>query len=416
MTGRTRVLVVSPFYPPAWRGGGPIRTLAAMVSQHGDIHDFAVLTSAYDWGETVPMDVPTDRWVVAAKASVRYVPVAGAGSLASPAVLATWARAWREATSGGAPDVTYLTGVFPPVWSILPLAARRVGLLRLGCVLIAPRGELSAGALALKAGKKRRYLRIAKAAGLFTGVTWHASTGAEAADIKEVLPGAHVVVRENETELPMRAVRPGSPTLTASRPGRPGPRNVPLRIVYLGRLSPKKGVDLLLEALPLVTCPVEVTVAGSAAESAYLDRLRALAAASPHPVRFLGGVERERVREVLRAADVFVFPTVSENFGHTVAEALSVSVPVMLQRDATPWPQLLGARAADALVLVDGFEPAQWAAHIDRVASRPVERRRAARSAAADAYDAWRSSRPRGSVFELLPTTVGRYTADRNNV
>lgn len=407
MTGTPRVLVVSPFYPPAWRGGGPIRTLAAMVAQHGDTHHFAVLTSAYDWGEAAPMAVPTDRWIAAGKASVRYLPVAGAESLASPVTLAAWVRAWREATSGGAPDVTYLTGVFPPVWSILPLAARRVGLLRLGCVLIAPRGELSAGALALKAGKKRRYLRLAKAAGLFRGVVWHASTGAEAADIDQVVPGARVVVRENETELPARAVRPGAPTLTASRPGRPGPRHVPLRIVYLGRLSPKKGVHLLLEALRLVTCPVEVTVAGSAAEPAYLDRLRVLAAASPHPVRFLGGVERERVPEVLRAADVFVFPTVSENFGHSVAEALSVSVPVMLARGATPWPQLLGERAADALVLVDGLEPAQWAAHIDRLASRSVERRRAARNAAADAYDAWRSSRPRESVFELLPAGTG---------
>ncbi len=392
---RLRVLVVSPYYVPAWRAGGPVRSLAAMVAQHGDRHEFTVLTSAYDWEQASPMEVPATGWVPAGRARVRYLPVRSAGSLLRPAAARAWWRAWREALASR-PDVAYLTGVFPPVWSVLPLVARRLGLLRMPPVVIAPRGEFGAGALALKGGRKRAFLRLARAAGLFTGVAWHASSPAEATEIAAVLPGARIVVRENETELPARAVRGcgDSPAAGEARP---------LRIAYLGRVSPKKGVDVLLRALPQVSAPVQVSVHG-AADPGYLARCEALAAQAGHPVEFTGQIRPERVAAGFAAADVFVFPTASENFGHTIAEALAAGCPVLLTRSVTPWD---GPVAAGGGALVEGRDPAAWAAAIDDFAAGGPAGWATARERAAGAYDAWRARCPADSVFDRLGFVPG---------
>ncbi|MBO3129941.1 glycosyltransferase family 4 protein [Dermatophilus congolensis] len=389
MTSSTgpRILIAAPYYTPAWRGGGPIRSLAAITNQHGDRHHFLVITSAYDWGG-VPLDVDTTDWVRTGSALVRYLPT----TFGSLNTIPAYVRAWRQATSSpsGPPDITYLTGAFPPLWTLLPLLLARTKILSLGRVLIAPRGEFGTGALALKAKKKRCFLAAARFAGLYRDVTWHASSSAEAVDIRSVFPEARILIRQNETDLPTCATRPR--TLTTSA----------LRLLYLGRLSPKKGIETFLAALRYVNSPVQVTIAGTADSDEYASTLRALANKSKHPVSFVGGIERNRVQETFCEHDLFVFPTTNENFGHTVAESLSAAVPVMLHRGSTPWPVLLPHVPAGALELLDTFDPRDWAEHIDAVAARSPEQRLSDRQAAADAYDAWRACTPTQSVFDML--------------
>ena len=398
--GRLRVLVVTPFYLPAWKGGGPIRSLAAMIEQHGGRHSFRVLTSSYDWSETTPMPLSPEArrgaWVPVGAALVRYVPVTGASSLRSRTTRQALAGAWRSTGSG--PDVTYFTGVFPPVWTIFPLTLRRLGLLRLGQVVIAPRGEFSPGALAIKWHKKKAFLAEARVIGLFRGVMWHASTELEAAEIRAIVPDARIAIRENETQLPATAWR-GDISLPPVAEAPQPPAGRPLRVLYLGRVSPKKGVDVLLEALRYVTADVEVTIAGAAAEHAYLADLRAAAGRLRHPVTFHGAVEPDRVHELFRSHDVFVFPTAGENFGHTIAESLANGCPVIITAHATPRTQTATTGGGGA---VDSLDPAAWAGAIDQFAYTGPQVWARGRVEAADAYDAWQAARPTESVFDLL--------------
>lgn len=424
--GRLRVLVVTPFYLPAWKGGGPIRTLAAMIEQHGARHNFRVLTSSYDWSETEPMALTPEArrgaWVPVGAALVRYVPVTGAASLRSRATRKALADAWRSTRSG--PEVTYFTGVFPPVWTIFPLTLHRLGLLRLGQVVIAPRGEFSPGALAIKWHKKQAFLAEARLIGLFKGAMWHASTELEAAEIRAIVPDAQIAIRENETQLPMTAWRgavslparetpaeiatpeaggmPDAPDDTVasagSDAGEPSTAR-PLRVLYLGRISPKKGVDVLVKALRYVTAEVEVTIAGAAADKEYMDELQRLRRRLRHPVTFHGAVERDRVDGVFRSHDVFVFPTAGENFGHTIAESLANGCPVIITAHATPWTETATAGGGGA---VDSLDPAAWAGAIDQFAAGGPEAWARSRGEAADAYDAWQAARPTESVFDLL--------------
>lgn len=407
-----RILVVTPFYLPAWRGGGPIRSLAAMVEQHGDRHDFCVLTSAFDWGEATPLPLSEDArrgdWVPVGRALVQYVPIRGASELRDRRARNAFSAAWRSAAGSRGPDITYLNGVFPPLWTIAPLTLRRLGRLRLGQVVIAPRGEFSPGALEIKWRKKQAFLAQARMLGLFRGVVWHASTDLEAAEIHAILPDARVVVRENETELPPRAWRSAEAGTHTDRTPNAEPATQELsapralRVLYLGRLSPKKGVDVLLSALRDVNAPVEVTIAGSAAEADHLAHLRELGEAAKragHAVSFVGPVEHDRVDEMFRTHDVFVFPTAGENFGHSIAESLANGCPVMVTARATPWTEAAHTGGGRT---VGSRAPADWARAIDDFAADGPQAWARSREAAADTYDAWRSSRPTESVFDLI--------------
>lgn len=127
-------------------------------------------------------------------------------------------------------------------------------------------------------------------------------------------------------------IPPGTPTPP------PGPRGarVPGRIVFLGRLSAKKGVDVLLEALPLVipAAPTaHLVVAGPDDEGIgeqLRERARVLGIADR--LTLLGLVTGQEKVDLLRTASVLAAPSIDESFGATVTEAMAVETPVIITR------------------------------------------------------------------------------------
>jgi glycosyltransferase involved in cell wall biosynthesis len=106
----------------------------------------------------------------------------------------------------------------------------------------------------------------------------------------------------------------------------------PIRLLHLGRLVPRKRLDLLLEAFQLLRKDdpdVLLRVIGS---FAYARGYQALL----RDARLLDGVEyqphvpRAEARQALRQADVLVQPSENENFGTAVAEAQACGLPVVL--------------------------------------------------------------------------------------
>lgn len=110
------------------------------------------------------------------------------------------------------------------------------------------------------------------------------------------------------------------------------------KMVFLSRIHPKKGIELLLEAWQ--NCNTEgwtLEIAGNG-EIAYIESLNQTAKHLEN-VRFVGPQYGEAKWNFLQSADVLVLPTHSENFGMAVAEALAVGVPVITTH-GTPWEDL----------------------------------------------------------------------------
>jgi glycosyltransferase involved in cell wall biosynthesis len=268
--------------------------------------------------------------------------------------------------------VLYLNSLFSPRFTLGPLWARRTGRVPRLPVVLAPRGELSPGALGLKARKKRVFLAWARGAGLYRDVLWQASSPVEAEEVRRWFPGAEVMVAP---DLPPFAGGAGP----AGRGERPGE----LRVAFLSRISPKKNLLGALELLDGLGAAAVLDVYGPPEDAAYWTRCRErIARLSPEVrVRVHGAVPPERVPRVLGEADVLLLPTLGENYGHVVLEALRAGcLPVI--SDRTPWRGLQAAGVGWDLPL---DEPEAFRAALRTVAAMDGEAR-AAWSARAAAY------------------------------
>lgn len=106
----------------------------------------------------------------------------------------------------------------------------------------------------------------------------------------------------------------------------------PIRAVFLGRLVPYKGPDMLIDAVaPLVKAGlVTLDVIG---EGPMMDELKAQVArlGAAEGVRLVGWVKHHQVAEHLARCDVFAFPSVREFGGAVALEAMAVgAVPIVL--------------------------------------------------------------------------------------
>jgi glycosyltransferase involved in cell wall biosynthesis len=105
-------------------------------------------------------------------------------------------------------------------------------------------------------------------------------------------------------------------------------------LLFLSRLDPKKGLDLLLRALVNVRqrVPEAMLVVAGQGEEGFVSRLRAQTRTLEiePAVLWAGFLTGEEKQAALADADVFVLPSYSENFGIAAAEAMAAGVPVIV--------------------------------------------------------------------------------------
>ncbi|MGC8698806.1 MAG: glycosyltransferase family 4 protein [Candidatus Acidifodinimicrobium sp.] len=103
-------------------------------------------------------------------------------------------------------------------------------------------------------------------------------------------------------------------------------------VLYVGRLSPQKGVDHLIRAFKIVSQSDKDAVLGIAGEGPELEKLVDISIDLDlqGKVVFFGRVSEEELRFLYSIASVFVMPSVSEPFGITALEAIASRVPTII--------------------------------------------------------------------------------------
>lgn len=389
---RPVILTFAGHYLPGYKAGGPIRSLVNMVDQLRDTFDFRIVAADRDLGDAAPFEgVAVDAWNTIGDARVFYRSPGAAG----------W-RALLQSLDETSFDLIYLNSFFSSSATLRPLAYRRTGRLTRKPVLLAPRGEFSAGALALKPLKKRLFIALSKGIGLHRDVMFQASSEHEAADIRRVLGDVSIHVASN---LPGRSGPGGGADASALVA-----TDRPLRAVFLSRISPKKNLLGAIEILARVATPVTFDIYGVIEDQAYWARCEAAIAALPAhvQVRYRRPLRPDEVADVLAAYDLFFLPTLGENYGHVIREALSAGLPVLIS-DRTPWRGLAAQSAGADLPLEAPDAFVEWIEHFARLA--PAERNAMRRAARARGDDPAAAAAAVGANRTMLLSALGAAAA-----
>jgi len=104
-------------------------------------------------------------------------------------------------------------------------------------------------------------------------------------------------------------------------------------LLFLGRLHPKKGCDLLVTAMARMRPPIDLVFAGPSSNDEYVSRLKRYAKGLP--ISFTGMLHGDTKSGALAAAEALILPSHQENFGVVVAEALSFGTPALLSNQVS---------------------------------------------------------------------------------
>jgi glycosyltransferase involved in cell wall biosynthesis len=184
---------------------------------------------------------------------------------------------------------------------------------------------LGAEALAFSRRRKRIVWALSQRRVLMAAACFHATALSEAEDIRRAGLRAPVAVISNGIDIPDAAAAPGGRT-----------------ILHLGRLHPKKGIDRLIAAWARVAGrhpDWRLRIVGPSELGCREALERQVWDLRVPRVDFDGPLFGEAKLEAYRQAGLFVLPTLNENFGMVVAEALAAGVPTISTKGA-PWQGL----------------------------------------------------------------------------
>ncbi|MDF2458162.1 MAG: hypothetical protein K0S79_578 [Nitrospira sp.] len=342
-----KALHVTPGYYPAHIYGGPIESVHQLCHHLGRAGCIVtVLTTDANGAESV-LKVDTRRVVhLGDNLDVRYCRRIWPHTV-SPVLLGMLASSIRQA------DVVHLTSVYS--FPTLPTLALCKHLQK--PVVWSPRGSFQRWQGTRRPGMKALWEFVCRQL-IPSRVVIHVTSEQEAVEAASRMGNIEIAVIPNGVL---------QPKTVAHRS-----RQADLRLLYLGRLHARKGIEELLQACRILSdhhrTAWTLTIAGSG-EEAYVSTLKALAASLSLSgrVRFAGMVVGREKEKLFEDTDILVHPSHSENFGLVIAEALAHGIPV-IAGTGTPWSKL---EANGCGLWVDN-SPSNLAAAITRLERMPL--------------------------------------------
>jgi glycosyltransferase involved in cell wall biosynthesis len=186
-------------------------------------------------------------------------------------------------------------------------------------------------------------------------------------------------------------------------------RETPLRIIFVGNITPRKGLATLVEGLARVEPAAELTVVGRPIDEEYLETIHR--SIRDHGlgerVRVVGELSDDALADALRSSHVLAVPSQHEGFGIVYLEGMSFGLPAIASRAGGASDVVTDGETG---VLVDPGDPAAITRALTRLANDP-DRLSAMGRAARRRYERhpdWSemTSRVRG-FLEGVPATAG---------
>ncbi|MES2763857.1 MAG: glycosyltransferase [Bacteroidota bacterium] len=319
MNAKKNILILCDWFLPGYLAGGPIQSIATLTKQLGDDINFKIITTDRDFkSKEAYKNVKINEWTIFDGRTVFYV---------SPENMnADFILKLVQSTEH---DAIYLNSLFSKYFAVNPLKWKQQGKLN-SKIILAPRGMLGDGALAIKAFKKQLFLIYAKTFGLFKNVCWQSTSVQETSEIKKRI-GSNAAFVE-VSNLPNTADEVKTIEKKAGE----------LRLCFISRISEKKNLNFAIDVLKEVNNDaVTFDVYGPVEDENYwnLCKENAKALSSNISFNYKGILTPDQIGVTVSLYHSLFLPTHNENYGHIIVEALQHGRPVLLS-DQTPWRNL----------------------------------------------------------------------------
>ena len=305
------ILITIPWFHPAYKAGGPIQSIANMVEHFSHDVTYKIFTSNTDLDGSLLLVQP-DKWIkYNDNTNVWYSSKQNS-------------EIFKKEIKKNKAEVIFINGIYSFNYNLWPLLYFRASK-----KILSARGMLHPGALSQKSFKKIFYLSLWKILGLHNKCDFHASNEEEKKYIQDVFGNKiKVYVAQN---FPRVLPLSGFPNKTAGS----------LKLVSIALISRMKNHLLVLKALNNCIGNVTYTIFGPVKDREYWKDCEQLIKILPPniTVNYLGDIPPGEVQNALLQNHVFILPSKSENFGHSIYEALSSGRPVITS-NKTPWNNL----------------------------------------------------------------------------
>ena len=334
-----RILIVIPRYLPGYKSGGPQRTVQNICDVYATSNDIYIVTQNVDFGESTPYDVDTNVWLKRYGVNIMYVEPENYKK-----------KLFNELYKQF--DIIYACGLFCQCTIDLLLINKQNDHKKL---YVAPMGVFSKNALAIRGVKKSVFLKMFSALGLFRKITWSFTSEEERKEaidaISERNIKQYIIAEDLPRHVDFDVMKKNLET-----------HDMPLRIIFLSRIVPKKNLLYAIEILKGITeGAVVFDIYGFKEDQSYWEKCENAIKELPRNItcKYAGSINAEESVNVFSQYDIFLFPTQGENFGHVVYESLAAGcLPVI--SDTTPWKDFDVKQCGSVIKLddIDGFRNA----------------------------------------------------------
>lgn len=318
------LIVMTGFFPGQKFGGPPVSVdnFCTLMNEH----DCYIITRNHDMGSKETYTTISDGWNDRGNCKVLYLSDKNYGY-----------HYYEKVIKEVEPDIIYLQGLFQNCIIPCLMLAKRYHI----AILLAPRGELCAGAFKKKY-KKIPYIIFLNVFRLLDKVHFQSTSDEETESIKKYLS---VELRRIHLLSNIPSIPKSRELIVDKKPGC-------AKFIFLSRIVAKKNLISAINYMFHVHGNVEFDVYGSLEDKQYWNECEKQAKALPDNIKvvYKGTIDHDSVHDTFKKYDAFLFPTYSENYGHVIAEALMVGCPVIIS-DQTPWTDVVNTKGGWSIPL-----------------------------------------------------------------
>lgn len=325
------ILILAGRYLPGYKDGGPVRTIENLTNIFGKQYDIRIMCKDRDHGDLHQYsNILVNTYNKVGNANVYYVKD---GKFKCRMILKEIKKV----------DLIYCCGPYNS-YAIKTMVLKKLNLFPQPLV-IASMGSFSRGALSIKSKKKTVFLYLMKKFGFFNEIVWSVTSDVEKKELQDIFgKKVQCIIAED------------LPRIEKTTHQHKKQKNS-LKIIFISRIAKMKNLLGAIEILCEITnYPLEFDIYGYIEDIEYWNECKKILHKLPKNINweYCGECDSNNVINVMSNYDVFLFPTLGENFGHVISESLIAGcIPVISNQ--TPWCDLNEFKCGKVIALDDKY-------------------------------------------------------------